>query len=372
MKIALYHNLPPGGAKRAVYEEVRWLIRRHKVNYFKLSCTDESFLDIRKYVENTYEYNFSININARKFQRLVKDYKTFISLDNLHKNIADNINSNNYDICLIHPDFFTQAPFILRHLKIPSLYFCEEYLRIAYEKELEFNEDVNLYKKVYENVTRKIRKIIDKNNACSATKMLANSFFTESNIEKAFGVKTMVCQLGVNPEIFKRTNKKVSEYILFIGDKSNSDDSKLVINSLSKLSVKKKIQLKILGLKNNRLTINNDRILADIYSGAVALVCTQKNEPFGIAPLEAMACETPVLVVNEGGYRETVIDGVTGYLLPRDCKIFAEKIEYLIEHPDVASKMGKAGRAHVIKNFTWDKHCGCVEKHLLKLLNENK
>lgn len=58
----------------------------------------------------------------------------------------------------------------------------------------------------------------------------------------------------------------------------------------------------------------SDEELVRLYSGAKAFLALSKDEDFGITPLEAMACGTPVIAYNGGGYKETVVDGKTGVL----------------------------------------------------------
>jgi L-malate glycosyltransferase len=86
----------------------------------------------------------------------------------------------------------------------------------------------------------------------------------------------------------------------------------------------------------------------DIY------VCPSNNESFGVSALEAMACEKPVVVTNVGGLPEVVVENVTGFIVPpRDVACLAKAIQTLIENPDLAEKMAKAGRLHVIENYEW-------------------
>lgn len=59
----------------------------------------------------------------------------------------------------------------------------------------------------------------------------------------------------------------------------------------------------------------SEKELVELYAGCKALVHTAKREDFGIAPVEAMASGKPVIAVNEGGVRETVVHGRTGLLV---------------------------------------------------------
>src|SRR5207248_795288 len=74
------------------------------------------------------------------------------------------------------------------------------------------------------------------------------------------------------------------------------------------------------------------------YSAADIFVTVPWYEPFGITPVEAMACGTPVIGSNVGGIKFTVRDGETGYLIPpNDPVALAERLAYLYEHPKLRS-----------------------------------
>ncbi len=72
-----------------------------------------------------------------------------------------------------------------------------------------------------------------------------------------------------------------------------------------------------------------DAELIDLYARCRGFVTTAVDEDFGITPVEAMASGKVVLATNEGGYRETVIHGKTGYLLPPTAEAFAGTIRQL-------------------------------------------
>lgn len=96
-------------------------------------------------------------------------------------------------------------------------------------------------------------------------------------------------------------------------------------------------------------------VLPSVYTDYYGTV-HQKSEILGLVLLEAMACETPVLVTRVGGMPELVPDGEVGFVVPpNDPKALGERIRYLYDNPDVAGRMGKAAREHALRNFTWDK-----------------
>lgn len=79
-------------------------------------------------------------------------------------------------------------------------------------------------------------------------------------------------------------------------------------------------------------------------------------EGLGIVFLEGSATGLPVLVGDSGGAIDAVIDGETGYLVDgRDTTKIAERITYLLTHPEVAKAMGEAGRRWVTNEWSWDK-----------------
>jgi glycosyltransferase involved in cell wall biosynthesis len=92
------------------------------------------------------------------------------------------------------------------------------------------------------------------------------------------------------------------------------------------------------------------------YSAADVFVTMPWYEPFGITPLEAMACATPVIGSNVGGVKFTVRDGETGYLVPpHDSVALAERLAHLFAHPRVAELFGRKGARRVRERFSWPK-----------------
>ncbi|GAB3618062.1 glycosyltransferase family 1 protein [Okibacterium endophyticum] len=91
-----------------------------------------------------------------------------------------------------------------------------------------------------------------------------------------------------------------------------------------------------------------------VLRSADAVVCTPWYEPFGIVPLEAMACGTPVIASSVGGLIDTVVDGVTGvHVPPRDPEAVASALGSLLDDPERRRAFARAGRERMESRFSW-------------------
>ena len=91
------------------------------------------------------------------------------------------------------------------------------------------------------------------------------------------------------------------------------------------------------------------------YAAADVTVVPSYYEPFGLVPLESMACGTPVVASKVGGMQWTIKDGKTGYLVPpKNVHAFAEKIGYLLEHYATRKHMRENGIERTRRFFGWE------------------
>src|SRR4051794_10126663 len=96
--------------------------------------------------------------------------------------------------------------------------------------------------------------------------------------------------------------------------------------------------------------------LPALLRSADALVTVPWYEPFGITPLEAMACGVPVVASAVGGLIDTVVDGVTGrHVPPRDPRRLAEVLREMLSDPDTLAEQGKAGARRTRQLYDWDR-----------------
>jgi phosphatidylinositol alpha-1,6-mannosyltransferase len=105
--------------------------------------------------------------------------------------------------------------------------------------------------------------------------------------------------------------------------------------------------------------------VADLYRSCAVCVMPSRilaggdSEGFGITFLEAGACGRPVIGGRQAGVLDAVVDGETGLLVdPEDPGAIAEAIGGLLDDPQRARRMGEAGRARVLADFTWDRVAG--------------
>lgn len=105
-----------------------------------------------------------------------------------------------------------------------------------------------------------------------------------------------------------------------------------------------------------------------LYSHATVFCCPSIYEPFGIINLEAMSCGTPVVGSDTGGIKEVVVHEETGFRVRLDLSVepphdpadpqsfsrgLAEAINRFAGKPDLAAKMGAAGRQRVLDHYSW-------------------
>ncbi len=98
-----------------------------------------------------------------------------------------------------------------------------------------------------------------------------------------------------------------------------------------------------------------------LLRSADAVVCVPWYEPFGIVPLEAMACGRPVVASAVGGFQDTVVDQVTGLLVPpRRPDLLASALRGLLGSPTRGTAFGIAGRDRVLARYGWDRVAAAI------------
>jgi colanic acid/amylovoran biosynthesis glycosyltransferase len=114
---------------------------------------------------------------------------------------------------------------------------------------------------------------------------------------------------------------------------------------------------------------DQEEIIEKMHQADV-FVLPSVSEGLGLVLLEAQAAGVPVVATNVGGIPEAVEEGQTGFLVPpRDAAALADKIQFLMEHPDIREKMGENGRRRVETYFEIHELNNRLESYLLELIN---
>lgn len=239
-----------------------------------------------------------------------------------------------------------------------------------------------------------IKKWIFKRNLRKALGIFSTSKVMAEEAKLYTDKAVNVVPFGVDVKVFKNETVEGVDDTVVIGIVKTLEDkygiSYLIdaFNLVLKANPTQKFQLLIVGrgrkaeaLKKQVTDLNlNDHV---VFTGAVphtavpdyfnkmdivVVPSVNEGESFGVAAVEASACEKPVIVSNIGGLPEVVIDGETGLICePRDSNCLFEKIELLISDNDLRIQLGKKGRENVLKHYDWEKNVDLMMNHYLQM-----
>jgi glycosyltransferase involved in cell wall biosynthesis len=397
MRIALFFNVPSGGAKRTIFEATKRLSTRHHIDVYTFTSAGHEFADIRPFVQayECFEYH-PASLLSSPFGRFNQAIRLFDlrKMGQLSKLLAHRIGSGSYDLAYVQPCQVTQSPILLQHLKtIPTIYYLQEPPRAIYEtkpiRPYYKNNETGLRSKIdaidplllaYNYSMRKV----DLENTRSATKVLVNSKYIREVVRDIYQIEPYVSYHGVDTAKFRLLASKKQEMVLSVGSLTPLKGFDFLIQSIGCIDTKLRPPLVIasnfqvpeeklyleqlaekLDVKLDLLNNVSDEQLVSLYNSARLTVYSPIREPFGLVSLESMACGTPVVAVREGGVQEAVLHEQTGMTVERDPVMFAEAIESLLANPKLAALYGQNGREHVLKNWTWDRAIETLEMHLL-------
>jgi D-inositol-3-phosphate glycosyltransferase len=328
-----------------------------------------------------------VHIKAGPIQYIRKE-ELLQHMTSFRKNMMQFIEEENSNYDLIHANFFMSA-LVAAELKaildIPfvTTFHALGHVRRIHQKEQDsFPED---------------RLAIEEETAAMADAVIAECPQDKEDLMQYYKVnvsKIKVIPCGFNPSEFFPINRSLARHmvgldanefiILQLGRMVPRKGVDNVIRALAHLATSgQKARLVIVGGETDQpdpvlcpeigrlMQIAKDEnvsssvsfvgrkdrhLLKYYYSAADVFVTTPWYEPFGITPLEAMACGTPVIGANVGGIKFTVKDGVTGYLVPpKDPAALAFKLLLLHSNSTLLKRMQANALKYVHQSFTWKK-----------------
>jgi len=362
--LAVFHNLPSGGGVRVLGQLIPVLRETFDVT---VHCLEGSaILDLPEDVPKKI-WEFSEGRQISGFNKLVAPITLSSRLDSLKsvcRKIAKRIN-NTADIVLVHNSMFIAAPPILNYLEIPSLYFCYEYPRHIYEPELIRRTDNPFFYFLLSSLRSK-EEAMDKKAVLSASRVVTFSTWMKNRLEDIYSIDASIVRPGIDTGYFFPSkllpDDNPEKYILSIGALWPYKGHDLAIRSLGLVPGEHRPALIIVadrglpGYRENLMEIADnldvnisiqqkidDVELRELYRNAISVLCCQRSEPYGLIPLEAMACGCPVIAVREGGFVDNIWDGENGLLIETSSSDLSSALLKLLQDIDLRTRITQKG-----------------------------
>lgn len=397
LRVALFHGLPPGGALRALYEVVKRFPPDLQVDLFTADLAPvDRFTDL---AAGTYHLDLSGSVASTRSYELPGAARALAprlgrigafvvggeGMRRVQKQMARDINHDGYNVAYVHACRFSLSVPIAEWLTVPCVFYAQETRRVGFEAQphrvsQQPNRQalIRLLRRPYESVCRRR----DRRAVAAVDRVLCNSHFSADMLTAAYGIDPVVCYLGVDDNVFRPSDE------LPIGSSALSASPLRVLSvgalhpvkghdlalaatahAASATSARGELHVvyererpgyaselnglaRSLGIELRLHRGIPDESLAHLYRSAQVTVCAARLEPFGLTVLESTGCGTPVVAIAQGGYRETVIDGVNGYLAERNAASLGEGI-IRIMRGDLKTTPA-ALHALVSRDWSWD------------------
>jgi glycosyltransferase involved in cell wall biosynthesis len=360
MRIAVVHNLPAGGARRRLANQLPHLsgaIVEICLETATPITADATVLPLRPL--------------APRRSRLLRPPLRYLDMANLEqawRQVAARIRSCGADVIYLNACRYLQAPPVLKGHVPPALYFCDEVRRVDAEPEAHAARS-RLTTPLYAPIYARERQL-DRGTVARAQAIATNSHHAASEIARVYGRRATVVRPGVAAFLRTPVSHVVGDaFLLSVGTLIPPKGHDLVIRAAAAASTRLPVRIvspraepyerarlcTLAGELGVELEIRvdiSDRELGELYDAAAVTLYLAQREPFGLVSLEAQARGCPMIVAAEGGLPETIIEGVTGWAVPREPAAAAALIDRLAD-PNLRERMSSAAREHAL-TWTWE------------------
>jgi len=397
MKIAMINPtiVGRGGAERFLLTLSSHLIKRkHDVTVFTLAYKKGIFDDIAADVPivetgtlpvvRGYDRLHMANVWYGTIRLILANFRGF---DVLH---AHNYPANNI------------AAFLSRYQRVPAIWQCNEPNRFLWDSpsllpESRWVAGVTLGQR--SNLIADFLRTLDRRAVADLDAVYTISRYERKHFLSVYGVDPAVLYLGVDTSVFNdRVKGDLVRDMLRLGDsptvllvsnlakwknvstaitamaylKKDFPDAKMVIVGFGPQRGPLQKQAFDLGVSESVLFVNFP-VRGELYAAADIFVQPSIDEPWGLAPLEAMACGVPVVASRAGGMKESVIDGETGYLVPSmDPLAYAKAMAVLLRDDELRKSMGAKAASHVAKHYAFESTVFAIERLYRSVVNDER
>lgn len=234
-------------------------------------------------------------------------------------------NLSDYDVVISSASWYITKGFKKKNTHFVEICYCHTPPRWLYG----YNTSINFQKyaiiRIYARIVGHFMRLYDFKQAQKVDFFIANSKEVAGRINKFYRRDSKVIYPPVS--LPKSTNIKREDYYFIVSRIVGGKGLDIAVKAAIKAGFKLKIAGSPAGyyFEHDKLVKNaqgkveflgqvTDEELVKLYKGAKAFLALAQDEDFGITPVEAMLCGTPVIAFNGGGYKETVIDNKTGVL----------------------------------------------------------
>jgi glycosyltransferase involved in cell wall biosynthesis len=366
------HFTLPGGAGNLVLEEATRLRRdRYRV----------TILCIRVFPEFKKRYPGLTFIETGGY--LPSQLPFWITYPLLQKKINQILKSLNPDILLpsVFPANWWAFPYRICHKEVYCFWYCQEPSAfIHYGEWRDAIEDPLM--RLSTRIFQPLLKTVDiRLQSLGADRVICNSLFSMEQFRRKYHREPVgFLHPGVDMDYFRAVEEK-GDYLFTVSRLTRFKNIRTAVEAIALLKrqdirfliggdgeEKENLQRLIdrLGL-GERVKLTGKISFADLprlYGKAKILLFPSVNEPFGLVPVEALACGTPVIASNSGGVRDTVRSGFNGILLDRMTPgNLANAIDNLLNNPVHYSMLQRNARKSV-EDFSWDRHVDRLDRIL--------
>ena len=406
LRIAVWYNLPSGGAKRALNDHIKGLkARGHTIEAWRPPVMQEEYLPISDLVpEHVVPFGEAMgegrNYLDNVLRHLARQSRLRKGMRKHSQMAAERIDQGGFDVLFANTCMRYHAPWVGRYATIPRLLYLQEPKRPLYEclPQLPWRalpEEVRTSWR-FKALKQRVKDALDVHafrlqaadelaNAEAYGRILCNSNYSRESILRAYGLDATVCYLGIDTEHFENRGLAREPFVLSVGTFGPSKDPEFVVRAVASIPENRPRLVWVANMADpgylakvramaEELKVDLDvrqyvpeSELLDLCNRAAVLAYAPRLEPFGYAPLEGNACGLPAVVTAEGGVKETVRDGVNGVVVPHRPSAMGAAIADLLARPDAARALGERAAAHVRETWTLDRATDELERNLLEV-----
>ena len=392
MKIAIWHNLPSGGGKRALYDQVQGLLGRgHYIEVWCPPTADPNYLPLKQWVkEHLVPLEVEVGATKNPLKRATFELhymqSRLAAMERHCRQCAQEIEAGKFDLLFAGSCSWFGAAMIGRYVEGPKVIYLQEPRRNLYEASESSPwpalpdsmyrrwKSLGGAKRVLQDFAKlqaaRVQVREELKSARSYDEILVNSRFSRESIARSYNLNAQVCYLGIDATKFSPTQVTREPLIIGVGAVDPRKNIEFVIRAVAQIPSPRAPLLWIGDAANQnyvaqitalteqldvdlRLKVNvSDAELVDWLNRAQVMAYAPHLEPFGYTPLEANACQTPVVALAEGGIRETVQHGINGLLVDHDPAEMAAGLKQLLEDSSLAQQLGAEGRRQVEERWS--------------------